>query len=225
MVVQTVTVVGAAIGSLSAGIVVKYGRLKCLIVSNIILIIGCFLQIFYTNFGLFNVGRLLYGLAVGGFSVFSNQYVSEIAPKEVSGPAGSLMQVTVVCGGLIPTAFGFVNLEPDDDALQKEVLYSLILIPVGVAALQLLLLLTIYRIDTPVYYNQKGDMASMRRALGYVYKPHAIEHKVNELLHRDENTLTDENQDEQDEVTYHDICCNPLFRKATYVGITLAICQ
>ena len=135
MVVQSVTVMGSAIGALSAGIVVKYGRLKCLIASNIILIIGCFCQIFYMNFGLFNVGRLLYGLAVGGFSVFSNQYVSEIAPKEISGPAGSLMQVTVVCGGLIPTAFGFVDIQPEDDALQKEVLYSLLLIPVGVAAL------------------------------------------------------------------------------------------
>ena len=75
-------------------------------------------------------------------------------------------------------------------------LYSLLLIPVGVSALQLLLLLTVFRIDTPVYYHQKGDMASMRRALSFVYKQHAIEHKVNELMSRDENNLTDENQEE-----------------------------
>ena len=68
-------------------------------------------------------------------------------------------------------------------------------------------------------------MANMRRALGFVYTQNAIESKANELMSKDENATTDENQEEQDEVTYGDICCNPLFRKATFVGITLAICQ
>ena len=51
----------------------------------------------------------------------------------------------------------------------------MILIPAAVSALQLLLLLLAYRVDTPVYYQQQGDMANVRRALSFVYKPYAIE--------------------------------------------------
>lgn len=100
-----------------AGVIVKFGRLKALIFSNAINLIGVACQIFYKNYALFNIGRFLYGTAVGGFSVFSIQYVSEIAPKEISGPAGSIMQVCVVVGGLIPTAFGLIDIEPDQDDL------------------------------------------------------------------------------------------------------------
>lgn len=104
------TVAACAVGALGAGMVVKYGRLKCLIMANFLTIVSCAIQVFYKNFALFNVGRFLYGLAVGGFSVFSNQYVSEIAPTEISGPAGSMMQVSVVVGGLIPTSIGLINI-------------------------------------------------------------------------------------------------------------------
>jgi len=68
----------------------------------------------YTNYALFNVARFFYGLAIGGFSVFSNQFVSEIAPKEISGPAGAIFQLTVVVGGLIPTGIGQIVIDPLD---------------------------------------------------------------------------------------------------------------
>lgn len=78
--VQSLTTVGAAIGALGAGFIVKYGRWNCLQLCNIIIIASCIVQIFYENFALFNVGRVMYGIGIGGFSVFCNQYVSEIAP-------------------------------------------------------------------------------------------------------------------------------------------------
>lgn len=78
--------------------------------------------------------------------------MSEIAPLEVSGPAGSLMQVSVVVGGLIPTGIGLVNIPDDDKSLQESILITMILVPAAVSGLQLLLLLTVYRVDTPIYY-------------------------------------------------------------------------
>jgi len=63
----------------------------------------------------------------------------------------------------------------------------MILVPGVVAIIQLILLLTVYRVDTPTYYQQKGDMANLRRALAFVYKPFAIENKVNEILARDDD--------------------------------------
>lgn len=108
---------------------------------------------FYTNFAVFNIGRFIYGVAVGGFSVFSNQYVSEIAPKEISGPAGALFQVSVVTGGLIPCGFGLVPLTREDDSKNRLILEILMLSPAVISLVQLVLLIAIFRIDTPVYYH------------------------------------------------------------------------
>jgi MFS family permease len=36
------------------------------------------------------IGRFIYGLSVGTFSVFCPKYISETAPIEVKGPAGAL---------------------------------------------------------------------------------------------------------------------------------------
>lgn len=72
VIVQSVTVAACAVGALFAGLIVKYGRLNALVISNVLCIIGCVCQFFYKNYALFNVGRFLYGMAIGGFSVFSN---------------------------------------------------------------------------------------------------------------------------------------------------------
>lgn len=103
--------------------------------ANVLNIASCAIQMLYTNYAMFNVGRIIYGIAVGGFSVFSNQYVSEIAPQEVSGPAGSLFQVLVVCGGLIPTGFGLVPMDRSDKDLQETILTMLILTPAVISAI------------------------------------------------------------------------------------------
>jgi len=68
----------------------------------------------YKNYTIFTIARFFYGISIGGFSVFSNQFVSEIAPKEISGPAGSLFQVMVVVGGLIPCGIGQISLDGTD---------------------------------------------------------------------------------------------------------------
>ena len=55
-------------------------------------------------------------------------------------------------GGLIPTAVGLVDTQ-GNEGLQKDILTVLILTPAILSALQFLILLFIYRIDTPVYYH------------------------------------------------------------------------
>ena len=70
--VQCITIIGCAMGALCAGKFVDFGRWKCLIIANILIIIGCLFMLAFKSFVAFNVGRLLYGLAIGSFSVFSN---------------------------------------------------------------------------------------------------------------------------------------------------------
>lgn len=63
------------------------------------------------------------------------------------------MQVSVVIGGLIPTGIGLVTIPAGDKSLQESILIAMILVPAAVSGLQLLLLLTVYRVDTPIYYQ------------------------------------------------------------------------
>lgn len=79
------------IGTLGAGSVSSIGRWKCLMATNIITIISSILSLFYSNVILLCAGRFLYGLAIGGYTVFSAKYVIECAPKEISGPTGALL--------------------------------------------------------------------------------------------------------------------------------------
>ena len=66
------------------------GRWKLIIIANALLIIGTIISFFYTNTYFVVIGRFIYGLSAGFFNVVCPKYVIEIAPKEVSGPAGFL---------------------------------------------------------------------------------------------------------------------------------------
>lgn len=52
------------------------------------------------------IGRFIYGLSVGTFSVFCPKYISETAPTEVKGPAGALTQVCITFGILVAFSVG-----------------------------------------------------------------------------------------------------------------------
>ena len=224
LIVQCVMVVGCAIGALFGGKLVNIGRWKCLILSNILVIASSLGQLLYTNYTVFCIAKFFYGVAIGGFSVFSNQFVSEIAPKEISGPAGSLFQVMVVVGGLIPCGVGLIVLDGTDKTLEKEVLWSLILSPVVIGVIQTMLLLCVFRLDTPVYYNSKGDTQKMREILSKIYKPNVVQNKIDEIQG---GSPDDElrNPDQEDVASYSDVCCHPRMRRATYIGLFMAILQ
>jgi MFS family permease len=83
-----VLILGAAIGSLTAGPFVKYGKKNCIHIANLIVIIGAALTLVQKK-EILVVGRFLYGLAAGSFTVFVPSYISEITPTELRGPFGS----------------------------------------------------------------------------------------------------------------------------------------
>jgi len=87
-------------------------------ITNVIVVIGCSLTLINNLLSLY-AGRFLYGIAAGCFSVFCPKYISEVAPKEISGPAGALSQICVTFGILIPFTVGLLigdakNLDMDD---------------------------------------------------------------------------------------------------------------
>jgi SP family myo-inositol transporter-like MFS transporter 13 len=102
---QTFTILGAAFGALFSGPVMQIGRWKCILFSNFFVIVGAGLTLI-SNSSVVLVGRGLYGVACGCFSVFCPKYISEAAPTEVKGPAGALSQICITFGILVPFMIG-----------------------------------------------------------------------------------------------------------------------
>ena len=86
--IQTLCSLGAAIGSLTAGPFTRFGKKLCIHVANVLLIIGCSLTLI-KNLPVIAVGRFLFGLSAGTFSVFVPSYINEVTPTELKGQFGS----------------------------------------------------------------------------------------------------------------------------------------
>ena len=56
------------------------------------------------NFSVFIIARIIGGIAVGGASVLSPIYISEISPAEIRGKLGSVFQLAIVIGILLAFA-------------------------------------------------------------------------------------------------------------------------
>ena len=94
--------IGGTLGSLTAGAFTKYGKKRCIHIANLISIIGCILIISSGPYGLKDyypadgtgylylllIGRFIYGIGAGCFTVFVNSFISEVSPNELTGPMG-----------------------------------------------------------------------------------------------------------------------------------------
>jgi MFS family permease len=93
--------IGGTLGSLTAGAFTKYGKKRCIHIANLISVIGCILIISSGPYGLKTdypingpglplllSGRFIYGIGAGCFTVFVNKFISEVSPKELTGPMG-----------------------------------------------------------------------------------------------------------------------------------------
>lgn len=87
--IQSLTTAGSAVGALFSGPALGLGRWNCIVITNLFVVIGCSLTLVDNLHSLY-IGRFLYGIAAGCFSVFCPKFISETAPTEVKGPAGAL---------------------------------------------------------------------------------------------------------------------------------------
>ena len=91
-------------------------------------------------------------------------------------------------------------------------------IPVGLGVLQVLLLLLFFRFDTPPIIKAKGEFELLHRVMANIYDPYVVQEKIDEIGggHDDEDKPA---------VGYGAAMCNPMYRKASFVGIMLAMFQ
>ncbi len=100
---------GCVVGSAVAGRLTDfYGRRKILLVVAILFACTSAATGLAPSFGMFIVARFLGGVAVGGASILSPMYVSEISPPTVRGRMGALYQMSIVIGILISYCINYL---------------------------------------------------------------------------------------------------------------------
>lgn len=137
--------------------------------TNILVCVGAGLTLVKV-FPVILVGRFIYGVAAGSFSVFvpkfsmiyklvNNSIVNETAPTELKGPLGTMTQLFITVGIMVSFFFGLAI--PDAPTNPQEYAdYTnswkvqqywrfMFGFPIIMAAIQVLLLLTVFRYDTP----------------------------------------------------------------------------
>jgi len=122
--------------------------------TNVIVIIGAGMTL-VPNFYVFLIGRFLYGVASGGFSCFCPKYISEVSPTEVAGPAGGMTQMAICFGLLVPFLIGMgfgidpTEKPPYDTDKANLALWIIFALPIPLALIQMLLMMCIFKYDTP----------------------------------------------------------------------------
>lgn len=103
--VQTMMGVGGAFGALFIGPIMYLGKWRCLMLTNVFLIVSAGLSL-VENYPIFVFARTFYGFSTGMFSVLVPKYIAETAPIEVKGMAGGVVQAALTFGILISFCIG-----------------------------------------------------------------------------------------------------------------------
>ncbi len=100
---------GCVLGSAAAGRVTnRYGRRKILLWVAVVFAFTSAATGLASSFALFLAARFLGGLAVGGASILSPMYVSEISPPSMRGRMGALYQLSIIIGILLSYTINYL---------------------------------------------------------------------------------------------------------------------
>ena len=196
-IVTTMVILGAFLGSFSISPLLSFGMRSCMLFVDLIIIIGAAINLIF-NFWALLMGRLLVGWGCGAFTVIAPIMINEISPTSLSGMLGSIVQIQFTFGFLIAYAFGLhVPYQTKSDGTENLEIYTseiwklIFVFPGIVALLQMLLLLTIYKDDTPTYYRQKEDNEKFSSTLSKIYVEYETENELYKSRDGSESDLED----------------------------------
>ncbi|EDO16287.1 hypothetical protein Kpol_1053p24 [Vanderwaltozyma polyspora DSM 70294] len=175
--ITAATSLGALISSIFAGISADiFGRKPCILLSNLMFLIGAIIQVTAHTFWQMVVGRFIMGFGVGIGSLIAPLYISEIAPKNIRGRLTVINSLWLTGGQLIAYGCG-AGLSHVNNGWR--ILVGLSLIPTVIQFSCFLFLP-----DTPRFYVMKGQLEKANKVLhkSYVDTPdEVINEKIAEL--------------------------------------------
>lgn len=89
-------------GALFSGTLIKYGKLKGILVLNVILLISIGICLSGTQIIVITIARFFWGYSAGSFSVYCPKFLAEYIPLELRGVFGGINQLTICLGVATP---------------------------------------------------------------------------------------------------------------------------
>ena len=168
-VVSVIVPLAAVLGSILANPLAKRGRRLAMIMIAIAGITGSWITLIFDMTALL-AGRFILGLWVGAYTTVSPLYMSEFAPRSISGSLGAITQFGAVSGVWIGNASGLlIPLENDSDALTSRTWRIVFILPAIVCFTQLVMFVFVFRYDTPKFYKMKGDQINYQKMMKCIY--------------------------------------------------------
>ena len=100
---------GCVLGCFIAGrLTDRYGRKKLLLVVAALFALTSIATALAPGFTAFVTARFLGGLAVGGVSLLSPMYVSEVSPPTIRGRMGTLYQMSIITGIIVSYGINYL---------------------------------------------------------------------------------------------------------------------
>ncbi len=100
---------GCVLGSFVAGrLTDRYGRKRMLVWVALLFVTTSVATALAPNFPVFVLARFIGGLAVGGVSLLSPMYVSEVSPAAIRGRMGTIYQMSIVTGLLTSYSINYL---------------------------------------------------------------------------------------------------------------------
>jgi len=162
-----------------AGLSDWLGRKKVLMIMAIAFGVSAIGSAVPPTIGIFNVFRILGGIAVGVASMLSPMYIAEIAPKRIRGRLVTVNQLAIVSGSLISAVVAYF-LTPDVSGLDENVcwrwMFASECIPVAILVFGLL-----FVPESPRWLVEKGRLDEARDVLTRVDGPANAEQEIKEI--------------------------------------------
>ena len=101
-ILQSINIAGAAVGALSCSKLLFMPRLRVMLILNAVLCVGVGISLIGQKIWIMAIGRFIWGLGYGAFSVLCAKFVNEITPIELIGPFGAMNQLSLTFGAALP---------------------------------------------------------------------------------------------------------------------------
>mmetsp|Transcript_12275 Transcript_12275/g.10573 ORF Transcript_12275/g.10573 Transcript_12275/m.10573 type:complete len:406 (-) Transcript_12275:651-1868(-) len=212
---------GAAIISLFTGsLAKKYGRRKIFMLSDVFSIIGVALTMSSDFIG-FLIGRIVTGFALGINFSLASVYIIEIAPAKIRASLGSYPTLFMSIGITLAYALAFCVPNEIAEGTTNNNWRILLAVPAVVFGIRLLLLIFVFKTDTPIasmsiHKKEEDAVACLKK----IYKNEAdAVAEFNRLQAAKKVT------DSKPVVTLKQLFTSKQYRKAFFVGNLIAALQ
>ena len=168
-VVTTMIPAGALFGTFVGNAMAGPSRRNALLLNNLFVAAGCGVSLVKQMIAIC-VGRFVFGVSAGVFSVVVPLFIQEVSPVSMSGSLGAINQFMIIVGVMIAMLLGLGVPEKDSEAERTSEYWRYMFgLPLVFVVLQLLLLLLVFVHDTPKNLLKRGNLEAARRSLASLY--------------------------------------------------------